>query len=853
MANFSKYRSKSVASKKVNPCEIYKDLDRKSEAGPLRPIQENILNTWFTQRRSNKDVIVKLHTGAGKTLIGLLMGLSYINNGEGPVAYVCPNIYLMQQVCADAQKFGVPFCIFKTGQYDLPEDFLSGKKILITYVQKMFNGLSVFGIGGRSCTAGCIILDDSHACMDSILAACTINIEKKLNTKLYDSIFCLFTDEISQQGEGTYQDILDDSNDEPNAIPYWAWYDKRNEITRLLSDSKEDKSVKFAWPLIKDQIGICRAFISSKKIEISPECIPIKSFGIFNNADHRILMSATTQEDTLFIKGMGLSIEGISNPLIDPNYLWSGEKMIIIPSMVCRSTSVEKIEELLLTSSHPKYGLAILVPSFEKAKKYTSKNAILANGPDSNMYPLMQEFKQPTEKYIKAHSRNIIFANRYDGIDLPDETCRILILDSLPHLDSLADTYEELCRVNSDIVKIKISQKIEQGLGRSVRGEKDYSVVIILGNDLIKYLRTASNRIYFSAQTQKQIDIGFEIVNMDQEEQGDELHVIMDTINQCINRDEDWKDYYVEKMDEIEVKGTDKTSVYNILQKERQAYEYALANDFNQSCESIQAIVDSVSCPEEKAWYTQLLAKYKYSIARQTSVALQRNAFMCNNELLKPISDIAYTKVHYAVSEKRTDIIKRSLCSFGSYIDFSLALQEVLGRLAFGTSANNFERAMNEVGQFLGYTCQRPDKTYRKGPDNLWCDETGMYYLIECKSEVSVKRQEIHKSEAGQVEQHCAWFHEEYKGKRYSSFIIIPTNKLANDAYFGNETCVMTQTELMKFITNIREFFAEFEKYRIEDISAETITKWLSLHHLESGKLIMQYTIKPVRLFGSEK
>jgi superfamily II DNA or RNA helicase len=65
MANFSKYRSKSVTVKKVNPCEIYKDLDRKSEAGPLRPIQENILNTWFTQRRGSKDVIVKLHNATG--------------------------------------------------------------------------------------------------------------------------------------------------------------------------------------------------------------------------------------------------------------------------------------------------------------------------------------------------------------------------------------------------------------------------------------------------------------------------------------------------------------------------------------------------------------------------------------------------------------------------------------------------------------------------------------------------------------------------------------------------------------------------------------------------------------------
>ena len=845
MANFSKYRSKSSEPKKDNPREIYQGLDRKSEAGPLRPIQESILNAWFTERRSDRDVIVKLHTGAGKTLIGLLMGLSYINKGEGPVAYVCPNIYLMQQVCIDAKKFGVPFCFFERGQHNIPEDFLSGKKILITYVQKMFNGLSVFGIGGRSSKANCIILDDSHACMDSILGACTINIEKSSNETLYNNIFALFADEIRQQGEGTYQDILDGRSDEASAIPYWAWYEKRKDVTKLISKNIDDSNVKFAWPIIKDQLGLCRAFISGKKIEISPECIPIKTFGIFNNANHRILMSATTQEDTLFIKGMGLSIDSISNPLMDTSYRWSGEKMIIIPSEVCKSTPIEEIEKLLLNNSHPKYGLAILVPSFEKAKKYTAYNAVLANAPSSNMYQIMQEFKQPSEEYISASRRNIVFANRYDGIDLPDETCRILILDSLPHFDSLADTYEELCRASSEIVKIKIAQKIEQGLGRSVRGEKDYSVIIILGNDLIKYLRSASNRLYFSPQTQKQIDIGFEIATMDSSEEKDDLSSLVDTINQCIDRDDDWKIYYAQKMQEIETHKTDRVSVYHTLENERQAYENALANNYPQACELIQKIVDSCQTPDEKAWYMQLLAKYKYPLSRTTSVTLQGTAFMDNNELLKPIADIAYSKVCCIVNEKRADAIKKKICDFEAYSDFSLALQEVLGRLTFSSSANNFERAMHEIGQFLGYACQRPDKTYRKGPDNLWCDERGKYYLIECKSEVVLSRKAIKKSEAGQIEQHCAWFNTEYENHDYSSFIIIPTKQLAEDAYFANGTRVMTNLELSDLKNNIREFFAEFEKYKIKDISAETISKWLTLHHLESENFMKRYTVEP--------
>ena len=216
------------------------------------------------------------------------------------------------------EKFGIPFCHLGTNEREIPQEFLNSQKILITYVQKIFNGLSLFGIGGRSFHVGCIILDDSHACMDSILSSCTIRIEKK--DSLYSTLLSLFVDDLKQQGEGTYQDILNGHDSDSHAIPYWAWHDKGEAVIQLLSTRTQDSSIKFAWPLIRDQIPLCRAYVSSNAIEISPECIPIKSFGIFHTASHRVLMSATTQEDTLFVKGLDLSISAIENPLIDSNY-----------------------------------------------------------------------------------------------------------------------------------------------------------------------------------------------------------------------------------------------------------------------------------------------------------------------------------------------------------------------------------------------------------------------------------------------------------------------------------------------------------------------------------------------------
>ena len=94
MVDFRKRLGIKQIEKKINPVEIYDSLDRRSVTGPLRPAQEDVLTTWFNSRRNDRDLIVKLHTGEGKTLIGLLILQSKINSGDGPCIFICPNIYL---------------------------------------------------------------------------------------------------------------------------------------------------------------------------------------------------------------------------------------------------------------------------------------------------------------------------------------------------------------------------------------------------------------------------------------------------------------------------------------------------------------------------------------------------------------------------------------------------------------------------------------------------------------------------------------------------------------------------------------------------------------------------------------
>jgi replicative superfamily II helicase len=493
MIDFSKKIKKEVEMKKINPIDLYADLDRSSKTGPLRPVQERVLKEWYNNRSNDRDLIIKLHTGEGKTLIGLLILQSKINDGKGPCVYICPNKFLADQAFYEAKKFGIKVCLIEEDN-SLPNEFLEGKAILLTSVQKLFNGKTIFGIDNHYKKVNTLVMDDAHACLDAIKQAYTITISRKKQSNVYENIMGLFESDLKDQGEGTFIDIKENADFESiMMVPYWAWTDKISEVVSILASETEKDYLKFTWPLIRDELEKCDAYMNGKEIQIIPHAFNVRRFGSFDKAQQRILMSATTQDDIFFVKNLDISIDAINNPVVCSDKKWSGEKMIIIPSIINDDLKREEVINYLCKFDWNRFGVCSLVPSFARRDDYKNLFCELL---DSNNI-----FSEISRRQDGKYGKTLVIANRYDGIDLPDDACRILILDSLPFFGNMSDVYEEKGRVNCELIRRKIAQKIEQGLGRSVRGEKDYCCIVIVGADLVKFIMSVDTRAFFSAQT----------------------------------------------------------------------------------------------------------------------------------------------------------------------------------------------------------------------------------------------------------------------------------------------------------------------------------------------------------------
>ena len=831
MVDFKKKLATKKVKAPIEPIELYNTLDRVVNKGPLRPAQAAVLGKWHEGYRTQRDVIVKLHTGQGKTLVGLLMLQSRLNEGKGPGLYLCPNRFLVKQTQEQAEQSGIRTCV---AEPDLPDEFIDGKSILVTPVQKLFNGLSKFGIHTGCVPVGTLMMDDAHACSDAIRNACRMRIAR--TDAAYEPLLDLLSQALEQQGLGTHADIKNKKYDALLPVSYWAWSEHEADVAYHLSKHSSTDSIKFTWPLLKDSLAQCQCIVSGAAIEIEPYVPPLDAFGSYWEAEHRVFMSATVTDDAFLVKGLRLKPATITHPLTYDEESWSGEKMVLIPSLIHESLGRSAVVKLFARPNKKrKYGVVALTPSFKGSRDWKTYGATIAD---------KTTVSAAAEALVGGnHVNPLVLVNRYDGIDLPDSVCRILIFDSRPYSESLVNLYHEGCRPNSDATLMRTVRTVEQGFGRSVRGQKDYSVIVMTGTDLTRLLRDKNSRKFLSSQMDTQISIGLAIAEMAQEDieaEKEPTKALEDLIRQCLNRDDGWKAFYAEQMEAVEPSGPNER-LLELYSRESEAEQLFQSGNYEEANKTLQKILDDdLADTRDHAWYLQEMARYCHAARPAESRKLQRDAFLKNRLLLKPEQGVTVKKLTI-VSEGRMESIAKWAGGHENYEQLTVAVGDILANLAFGVKADNFERALDELSAALGFKGERPDKEWKEGPDNLWAVEADRYILWECKNEVSATRAEITKGETDQMNQSCAWFKKHYPSSKTHNLMVIPTHKVSKAASFLQDVAIVRKQELERLVRAVRKFFRAFETINLQDLSLAELQRLVDSHKLSVGEIATVY------------
>ena len=819
----------------TDPIDLYQSLYHKDGYAYLRGIQEEVLKNWH-QRREEKEVLCKMNTGSGKTLVSLMMLYSKLVEGVGTAVYVCPDNYLLEQARKQAELYGIPVCEIEPGNV-FPSDFLNCKSILLCNFHKLFNAKSIFN--RDNIEIGAIVIDDAHTCLDIARQNTTLEISN--NHEIFQRLIALFEVELKKQAPGSYRRLIDgDPYAKVLKVPYWAWFDHKEEVLDLLNDFSEDENLKFKWQMICDSLDTFDCYIGPKGLQISPMIVPFESIKSFSEAKFKYILSATFEDQVDLIKDFGISEESVLDAIVPRNRKDVGQRLILAPKRFDPSIKDEEIRQLTLEVAKDGYNVVIIVPSSEKAKPWLRLGAVNLNE-DSNIEDNIEKLK--TKK-----GGLYILINRYDGIDLKGDMCRLLVVDGYPRFSSYSDIYKEM-RVESIQASLK-SQIIEQGLGRAVRSGSDYCAVILMGNDLVQFLGNRFNYGYFSPVTRKQLEAGLTILD-DEEDKSDSIQTIKNTIFLCLNQDESWREFHNTVLDEVNDESLSdvKKRDLSIAQSEKEAIAEFKLSRFNNAANVIETKITNnknlVLNLKHQGWYYEFAAKLIYQNNPVIANDWQIKATMVPH-MLTPQNGENYSRLNK--NEGQSSMILLYLKTFNKSQDLKIHVQSVLNHLTFSQDikAPKFEKALKEAGRLLGFDAQQPENEFGNGPDVLWILGDNHYLILEAKSMAIHK--EITRDNIGQLLQSGEWFKTHYGQSTPHTLVTLQAPDVKGWNVNPSENSrVIDESTLAEIKKKIEQLYDGIVGIGINAVNKDDISKFISAHGISSENFRAKY-LKPIKV-----
>ena len=372
MVDFGKLRTKARKAVPIEPGEIFRRLPKPEGFNDIYTSQEQVLESWF-ERRSDTDVVIKLHTGGGKTLVGLLMAQSTLNETKEPVLYLAPTRQLVKQTLEKAKAHGIAAVPYETGK-PLADDFINGKAVMVATYKALFNGQSKFGVRGGAKSpvkVGAVILDDAHVAFSVVRESFTLAVDAGNDSECYEGLTSLFRRAFRDSDRlGTFDDIIEGSSGGVIEVPYWAWHEQLDAVREYLR-SDSDKHA-FVWPLLRDNLHLCHALISRNSFTITPVLPLVNEFPTFSDSPRRIYMSATIADDSEIVRTFDADPRFVSNALTSRSLAGISERMILIPDLMPFTLdTLDAVSKLLKwTADKRNFGAAVLVQSRNAAKRW---------------------------------------------------------------------------------------------------------------------------------------------------------------------------------------------------------------------------------------------------------------------------------------------------------------------------------------------------------------------------------------------------------------------------------------------------------------------------------------------------
>jgi len=475
----------------------------------LWPAQEYVLRRYDAEYREQKDVAVELPTGAGKTLIALLIAELWRRDGH-KVAVLSANKTLARQMTREADELRIPAVLMEGRGEDIPardrRDYHRANKTAIMNYWVYFNQNPVVD------SADLLVMDDTHLAEHCLHSLYSVEIDRYEHQSLFADIVAEL---VSRYPE--YR-ILHDALDEnashttpPELLSFLdqiAIADRLREIVDASPLLQSDADLRFRWNRLRNSLNTANVYLSLHSIWIRPYVYPLISNAQYSQAVQRLYMSATIGEPRDLCRRLGLT-RIVKIPI--PNEFaetTSGRRLVVINRMEDEDIPA-RLEAAIIAAlrRHPK-SVWLCASKLEAAKMQQLVSEWLnANGFVGHQTWRLSNLGDEIEHFKRASRGHLFVGGRFDGMDFEGDECRLVVLATLPRA---INTQEEfICAYLRDagFMKRRLNQRIVQALGRCNRSADDFGIYILADKRFATHFGRESNRAGISRNIMAEIDM----------------------------------------------------------------------------------------------------------------------------------------------------------------------------------------------------------------------------------------------------------------------------------------------------------------------------------------------------------
>lgn len=775
-----------------SPDRLFRDLPRRKHAS-LFDHQGQVLRNYVAKALDAPDVALQLPTGSGKTLVGLLLAEWRRRKFRERIVYLCPTRQLVHQVTAEASaKYGLTVEPFtgkvKSYSPEAKTAYQDGDRVAVTTYNSLFNTNPYFN------NPDIIIIDDAHAADNYMASQWTLRVsrfepeDKALFTAMASVLKSVLPLHNYNRLTGDWQGVDDISW--VDKIPGHLLTKIAAELKVTITENIGDTDHRYPWRMLANHLHACQLYVSSSEIMLRPLIPPTWSHGPFAAAKQRIFMSATL--------GAGGDLERLTGrprimrlPIPEG---WDrqgiGRRFFLFPE---KSLSEEQTLQLRRDLMHKAGRSLVLTPNKMDAAMVSEDVKVQLK------YPVFTADDLEVSKtgFTSSTHAAAVIANRYDGIDFPDDDCRLLFVEGMSRTTNLQERFL-INRMGANLLfNERIQTRVLQAIGRCTRGLNDYSAVVITGDELPAYLTDRKRRAFFHPELQAELEFG-----IDQSTRV-KAQDLLDNFAIFLDHDEEWEEANQSILDAREAATQDQFPAMDQLEAvvaQEIAWQTAMWNeDYTKAYDAARNVLGGLTDPALRGYRAlwHYLGGTSADAANATGVVgFDKHARTQYHKAKEAAAGIPWLiglarsgaaavptpeEVSHSTLMLQVELLEAQLVKLGTLHnrEFSAREKEIREGLQDG---HNFEQAQVLLGQHLGFNAGKREED--ASPDPWWI--VGNMALVfedhaNAKGETSV----IDATKARQAASHPDWMREHVSATanaQIQSVLVTPAKKAKKGA-----------------------------------------------------------------------